>query len=66
MDKKFIKLGDAGIELNKIKTDINRRVLNTSYVTEMLKNIRPLCILLPKMSAYRRDETEYMSLLIKR
>ena len=66
MDKKFIKLGDTGIELNKIKTDINRRVLNTSYVTEMLKNIRPLCILLPKMSAYRRDETEYMSLLIKR
>ena len=32
----------------------------------MVKN-RPLCILLPKMSAYRRnfDETKYMSFLIK-
>ena len=29
--------------------------------------IRPLCIFLPKMSAYRRDfdETKYMSFLIK-
>ena len=31
------------------------------------KKIRPLCIFLPKMSAYRRDfdETTYMSFLIK-
>ena len=31
------------------------------------KKIRPLCILLQKMSAYRRDyaETKYMSFLIK-
>ena len=31
------------------------------------KNVRPLCILLPKMRAYRRDfdETKYMSLLVK-
>ena len=31
------------------------------------KNIRPLCIFLPKMRAYRRDlyETKYMSFLIK-
>ena len=31
------------------------------------KNVRPLCILLPEMSAYRKDfdETKYMSLLIK-
>ena len=28
MDKKFIKLGDTGIELNKIKTDINRIVVS--------------------------------------
>ena len=29
--------------------------------------MRPLCIVLPKISAYRRDfdETKYMSLLIK-
>ena len=31
------------------------------------KKVRPLCILLPKMSAYRRnfDDTKYMSFLIK-
>ena len=31
------------------------------------KKIRPLCIFLPKMSAYRKDfdETKYMSFLIK-
>ena len=30
------------------------------------KKVRPLCILFPKMSAYRRDfdETKYMTLLI--
>ena len=33
----------------------------------MIKIIRPLCVLLPKMNAYRRDfaETKYMSCLIK-
>ena len=31
------------------------------------KNVRPLCAVLPKMSAYRRyfDETKYMSFLMK-
>ena len=31
------------------------------------KKVRPLCILLPKMSAYRKDfdETKYISFLIK-
>ena len=31
------------------------------------KKLRPFCILLPKMSAYRKDfdETKYMSFLIK-
>ena len=27
MDKKFIKLGDTGIEINKIKKDINKIVV---------------------------------------
>ena len=33
----------------------------------MLKKIRPLCIFLPKMSAYRKDfdKTKYMYFLIK-
>ena len=32
------------------------------------KKIRPLCVMLPKMSAYRRDfdETKYMYFLIKK
>ena len=43
-----------------------KRVLNISLATTMLK-IRPLCIFLPKLSAYRTDfdETKYMSLLVK-
>ena len=33
----------------------------------MLKKIRPLCIFLPKITAYRKDfdETKFMSFLIK-
>ena len=33
----------------------------------LAEKIRPLCIFLPKMSAYRKDfdETKYMSFLIK-
>ena len=33
----------------------------------MVKNLRPLCVMLLKMSAYRRDfdGTKYMSFLIK-
>ena len=33
----------------------------------MIEKVRPLCIILPKVSAYRRDfhETKYMSFLIK-
>ena len=33
----------------------------------MLKKVRPLCIFLSKMSAYRKDfdETKFMSFLIK-
>ena len=43
-----------------------KRVLNISLATKMLK-LRPLCIVLPKMSSYRRDfdETKYISFLIK-
>ena len=41
--------------------------LNISLATKNLKQIRPLCIYLPKKSAYRSDfdETRYMSFLIK-
>ena len=33
----------------------------------MIKKIRPLCIFLPKMNAYRKDfdESKYMSFLMK-
>ena len=40
--------------------------LNTLLATKMLK-IKPLCVFLPKMTAYRKDfdESKYISLLIK-
>ena len=36
-------------------------------VTKMLKRIRSLCVIVPKMSVWRRDfaETKYLSLCIK-
>ena len=40
------------------------------YITgyKDVKNVRPLCILIPKMSVYKRDfdETKYMSFVNKR
>ena len=58
--------------------DINKKVVSNKaflvkkgfkYFTgyKNAKKIRPLCVFLPKMSAYRRefDETKYMSFLIK-
>ena len=44
-----------------------KKDLNILLGTEMLKKIRPLCIFLPKMSAYRKnfDETKYISFLVK-
>ena len=43
-----------------------KRVLSISLVTKMVKD-RASCIMIPKMSAYRRDfdETKYISFLIK-
>ena len=43
-----------------------KRILNLLLDIKILK-IMPLCIFLPKMSAYRRDfyETKHMSFLIK-
>ena len=40
-----------------------KRVLNILLVKKTVKKVRLLCILLPKMSAYRRnfDETEHTS-----
>ena len=49
-----------------MKSLSTKKVLNILLVTKMVKN-RPLCIFLPKISAYRRDfhETEYMFILTK-
>ena len=43
-----------------------KRDLSISLVTKMVKN-RASCIMIPKMSAYRRDfdETKYISFFIK-
>ena len=39
-----------------------KRVLNILLVTKMVKKVRPLCVLLPKMNAYGKDfdETKHM------
>ena len=56
------------IDINKIVVSKNvsfgKKGFNYSIGYKDGKNVRPLCILLPKMSAYRRDfdETKYMSL----
>ena len=56
------------IDINKIVVSKNvsfgKKGFNYSIGYKDGKNARPLCILLPKMSAYRRDfdETKYMSL----
>ena len=44
-----------------------KKDLNNLSVTKMIKKIRPLCIFLPKMNAYRKDfgESKSMSFLIK-
>ena len=44
-----------------------KKDLNNLSVTKMIKKIRPLCIFLQKMNAYRKDfgESKSMSFLIK-
>ena len=44
-----------------------KKDLNTVLATKMLKKIKPLCVFLPKMTAYRKDfdETKYISVLRK-
>ena len=44
-----------------------KMILNISLATKMLKN-RPLCIFLPRISAYRKafDKTKYKSFFDKR
>ena len=46
--------------------NVEKNYLNILLVTNMLKNI-PVCMFLPKMTAYRKDcdETNYISFLIK-
>ena len=41
--------------------------LNILLVTKVLNKIKPLCILLPKITTYRKDfdETKYISFLTK-
>ena len=45
---------------------MGKKTLNILLATKMIKN-RPLCLLLPKLSANRRnfDETKCMAFLIK-
>ena len=81
MGKNVIMFGDIGAEkhtyhqhqglvlLYDEKTFFGKKkVLNISLGTKLiLKKVIPLCIVLPKMSAYRKsfEETKYMYFLIK-
>ena len=49
------------------QVSFGKKGLNNLSVTKMIKKIRPLCIFLPKMNAYRKDfdESKYMSFLMK-
>ena len=59
------------IDINKIvvsnKVSFSKKGFKYFIGYKDAKKIKPLCIFLPKMSAYRKDfnETEYISFLIK-
>ena len=59
------------IDINKIvvtnKVSFGKKAFKYFIGYKDSKKIKPLCIFLPKMSAYRKDfdETKYMSFLIK-
>ena len=59
------------IDINKIavsnKVYFHKKGFKYFFGYKDAKKIRPLCIFLPKMTAYRKDfdETKYMSFLIK-
>ena len=61
----------GNIDINKIvvsnKFSSDKNVFKYFIGYKDSKKVRPLCILLPKMRAYRRnfDDTKYMSFLIK-
>ena len=79
MVKIIIKFGDIEIEKQKFHhhkrpisiqhIDINKIVVSNKFFIgyKDTKKIRPLCIFLPTVSAYRRgfDETKYLSSLVK-
>ena len=56
----ILKFENTNIQMLKKKQDLIRsllvkKVLNLLLAIKMLKKIRPLFMLLPKMSAYRRE-----------
>ena len=61
----------ANIDINEVivsnKVSFGKKGFKFFIVNKDAKKIRPLCILLSKMSAYRKDfdETKSMSFLIK-
>ena len=59
------------MDINKVvvsnKLSFGKNDLNTLLAKKIIKKTRPLCIFLPKMSAYGKDfdETKCISFLIK-
>ena len=83
MEKTIIRIGDTEIKKRKFhqyKRPLSIKSTNINKIVSFgkkgfkyfigykdAKKIKPLCIFLPKVSAYRKyfDETKYMSFLIK-
>ena len=69
--KHKIPISIKNIDINKIvvydKVSFGKKVFRYFIGCKDPKRIRPSCMLLPKMSAYRRDfdETKYISFLTK-
>ena len=67
--KSPISIGD--VDINKIivsnKVPFGKKGFKYFIGYKDERKVRPLCMILPKMTAYRRDsdETKYMSFLIK-
>ena len=69
---KIIKFGDIDIKKQKFHQhegpiSIYIYITYINMLKKDAKKVKPLCIFLPKMGAYRKDfdETKYISFLIK-
>ena len=67
--KSPISINDVNISKIVVSNSVPfcKKGIKYLFGTKMVKKVKSLCVMLPKISAYRRDfdETKYMSFLIK-